>query len=199
MLSCGMKCYHLGLTLSSGTICYHLGWKCYHLELMVSSGPNVIIWDEMLSSGANVIFWDKMLWFGANVKIGSSGGNVIIWCYHVMLPAGMITHPFFIFPENFTHSIESPIAHGGTSILEAGIAFSSSTCALSVSLSLFWSVSLRNFHAWGINSCKESFPWRNQFLLRNPCLWVILYHQWPLIYHLCARPRSSNGRTMPLK
>jgi hypothetical protein len=35
----------------------------------------------------------------------SSGANVIIWCYHVMLSSGMITHPFFIFPENFTHSI----------------------------------------------------------------------------------------------
>jgi hypothetical protein len=45
-----------------------------------------------------------MLSFGANVKIVSSGDNVIIWCYHVMLSAGMITHPFFIFPENFTHS-----------------------------------------------------------------------------------------------
>jgi hypothetical protein len=45
-----------------------------------------------------------MLSFGANVKIVSSGVNVIIWCYHVMLSAGMITHPFFIFPENFTHS-----------------------------------------------------------------------------------------------
>jgi hypothetical protein len=61
----------------------------------------------MLSSGANVIIRDKMLSFGANVKIVSSGGNVIIWCYHVMLPAGMITHPFFIFPENFTHSRNS--------------------------------------------------------------------------------------------
>ncbi len=68
--------------LSSGTTCYHLGL-------------NVIICDEMLSSGANVIIWDKML---------SSGANVIIWCYHVMLSSGMITHPFFIFPENFTHS-----------------------------------------------------------------------------------------------
>jgi hypothetical protein len=35
----------------------------------------------------------------------SSGANVIIWCYHVMLSSGMITHPFFIFPENFTHSV----------------------------------------------------------------------------------------------
>ncbi len=34
----------------------------------------------------------------------SSGANVIIWCYYVMLSSGMITHPFFIFPENFTHS-----------------------------------------------------------------------------------------------
>ena len=38
-----------------------------------------------------------MLSFGVNVKIVSSGGNVIIWCYHVLLPTGMITHPFFIF------------------------------------------------------------------------------------------------------
>jgi hypothetical protein len=58
---------------------------------MLSSGTNVIICDEMLSSGANVI-------------MVTSGANVIIWCYHVMLSSGMITHPFFIFPENFTHS-----------------------------------------------------------------------------------------------
>jgi hypothetical protein len=48
-----------------------------------------------------------MLSFGVNVKIVSSGGNVIIWCYHVMLSAGMITNPFFIFPENFTYSFLS--------------------------------------------------------------------------------------------
>ena len=125
MLSAGMKCYHLGLSLSSGTK-YHLGWKCYHLELMVSSGPNVIIWDETSSSGANVIIWDymlssgmncyhlgcnviiwdKMLSSGANIIMVSSGGYVIIWCYHVMLSSRMITHPFFIFPENFTHSLK---------------------------------------------------------------------------------------------
>jgi hypothetical protein len=35
----------------------------------------------------------------------SSGAYVIIWCYHVMLSFEMITHPFFIFPENFTHSL----------------------------------------------------------------------------------------------
>jgi hypothetical protein len=34
----------------------------------------------------------------------SFGANVIIWCYHVMLSSGMITPPYFIFPENFTHS-----------------------------------------------------------------------------------------------
>jgi hypothetical protein len=45
-----------------------------------------------------------MLSFGANVIMVSSGANFIIWCYHVMLSSGMITHPFFIFPENFTHS-----------------------------------------------------------------------------------------------
>ncbi len=54
------------------------GMQCYHLELMLSCGANVV-----------------MLSFGA---------NVIIWNYHVMLSSGMITPPFFIFPENFTHS-----------------------------------------------------------------------------------------------
>ncbi len=88
MLSSGMQCCHLELMLSSGTTCYHLG-------AMLSSGANVIIWDKMLSSGANVI-------------MVSSGANVIIWCYHVMLSSGMLTHPFFIFPENFTHSNCSP-------------------------------------------------------------------------------------------
>jgi hypothetical protein len=39
----------------------------------------------------------------------SSGGNIIIWCYHVILSSGMITHPFFIFPENFTHSLAPAI------------------------------------------------------------------------------------------
>ncbi len=29
---------------------------------------------------------------------------MFIWCYYVMLSSGMITNPFFIFPENFTHS-----------------------------------------------------------------------------------------------
>jgi hypothetical protein len=64
------------------------GMKRYHL------GLHVIIWDQMLSSGANDI-------------MKSSGGNVIIWCYHVMLSSGMISHPFFNFPENFTHSFSS--------------------------------------------------------------------------------------------
>ncbi len=84
--------------LSSGTTFYHLGL-------------HVIIWDAMLllSSGANVIIWDKMLSSGANVIIISSGANVVIWCYHVMLSSGMITHPFFIFPKNFTHSL--PLAN----------------------------------------------------------------------------------------
>jgi hypothetical protein len=78
--------------------------KRYHLELMLSSGTTCFIWDAMLSSGANVIIWDKMLSSGANVIMVLSGANVIIWCYHVMLSSGMITHPFFIFPVNFTHS-----------------------------------------------------------------------------------------------
>ncbi len=51
----------------------------------------------MLSSGANVIIWDKMLSSKANVIMVSSGVNAIIWCYHVMLSSGMITHPFFYF------------------------------------------------------------------------------------------------------
>ncbi len=52
--------------------------------------------------------------------------------------------------------IELPIAHE-TSILESGIDFSSSrycTCALS----LFLSVSFRNFHRGGIDSCQDSIP-----------------------------------------
>ncbi len=91
MLSSGMLYYHLELMLSSGTKCYHLGL-------------NVIMWDAMLSSGADVIIWDVMISSGANVIMLQSGANVIIWCYHVMLSSGMITPPFFIFPENFTHS-----------------------------------------------------------------------------------------------
>ncbi len=79
------------------------GMKRYHLEL------HVIIWNAMLSSGANAIIWDKMPSSGANVIIVLSGANVIIWCYHVMLSSGMITDPFFIFPENFTHSVKSCI------------------------------------------------------------------------------------------
>jgi hypothetical protein len=66
----------------------------------------------MLSSGANVIIWDKMLSSGAYVIMVSSGAIVIIWCYHVMLSSGMITHPFFIFPENFTHSIKMGMGRG---------------------------------------------------------------------------------------
>jgi hypothetical protein len=67
------------------------GMKCYHLELILSSGANVIIWDEMISSAA----------YGIMLQ---NGVIVIIWCYHVMLSSWMITPPFFIFPENFTHS-----------------------------------------------------------------------------------------------
>jgi hypothetical protein len=53
-----------------------------------------------------------MLSSKANVIMVSSGANVIIWCYHVMLSSGMIRHPFFIFPENFTHS-----QFGGTDMI----------------------------------------------------------------------------------
>jgi hypothetical protein len=91
MLSSGIQCYHMELMLSSGTTFYQLVL-------------HVIIWDAMLSSGANVIILEKMISSGANVIMVSSEANVIIWCYHVMLSSGMITHPFFIFPENFTHS-----------------------------------------------------------------------------------------------
>jgi hypothetical protein len=95
-VSSGTKFYHLELMLSSGTKCYHLGW-------------NVIMWDAMLSSGANVIIWDEVISSGANVIMLQSGANVIIWCYHVMLSSWMITPPFFIFPENFTHSCKTRV------------------------------------------------------------------------------------------
>jgi hypothetical protein len=130
MLSSGMQCYHLGCNVifwsecyhlgqnaiiwdamlssrsnvASGTKCYHLGWnviiwsQCYHL------GLHVIIRDEMLSSGMQCYHQELMLSSGANVSMVSSGANVIIWCYHVMLSSGMITPPFFVFLGNFTHS-----------------------------------------------------------------------------------------------
>ena len=100
MLSSGMQCCRLELMLSSGL-------KCYHLELMLSSGANVIIWEKIISSGANVI-------------MVSSGANVIIWCYHVMLSSGMITPHFFIFPGNFTHSLNKRLKkeETGTIVVE---------------------------------------------------------------------------------
>jgi hypothetical protein len=67
---------------------------------MLLSGANVI--------RQNVIIWGEMLSSGANVVLLSFGANVIIWCYHVMLSSGMITSPYFIFPENFTHSSRNP-------------------------------------------------------------------------------------------
>jgi hypothetical protein len=48
------------------------------------------------------------MWSYSNVVMLSFGADVIIWCYHVMLSSGMITPPYFIFPENFTH-LENPI------------------------------------------------------------------------------------------
>ncbi len=91
MLSSGANVIIWYEMLSSGTKCYHLGLS-------------VIIWDAMLSFGANVIIWDEMLSSVANIIMLQSVANVIIYCYHVMLSSGMITPPFFIFPENFTHS-----------------------------------------------------------------------------------------------
>jgi hypothetical protein len=48
----------------------------------------------------------KCYHLGCNIIIWSYS-NVIIWCYHLMLSSGMITPPFFIFPENFTHSLSA--------------------------------------------------------------------------------------------
>jgi hypothetical protein len=92
--------------LSSGMKMILSGMKCYHLgcNVIIWYYSNVIIWSLCYHLGRNVIIWDKMLSSGANVIMVSSGANVIIWCYHVILSSGMITHPFFIFPENFTHS-----------------------------------------------------------------------------------------------
>jgi hypothetical protein len=42
----------------------------------------------------------------------SSGANVIIWCYHVMLSSGMITPPFLFFLE--TSPIIGKLAISGT-------------------------------------------------------------------------------------
>ena len=146
MLSSGMQFYHLELMLSSGTTCFHLGW-------------NVIIWDAMLSSGANVIIWDEMLSSGANVIMVSSGANVIIWCYHVMLSSGMITHPFFIFPENFTHSNSRSLLH-----------FWSRKCRLkNVQHSLrFCFVPLLSLIAISYSSCVIYFMFMKSHLIISP-------------------------------
>ncbi len=98
MLSPGIQRYHMELMLSSGTTCYPLG--C-----------NVIIWDAMLSSGANVIICRKMISSGANIIMVSSGANVIIWCYHVMLSSGMITHPFLFFLKTSLTPLIANIHH----------------------------------------------------------------------------------------
>jgi hypothetical protein len=109
MLSSG-TCYHLGRNDSCGAnviiwdemihveLMFSSGTKCYHL------GAKVIIWELMLPSGTNVIIWSYC--YHLELML-SSGVNVIIWCDHVMLSSGMITPPFFIFPENFIHSVKA--------------------------------------------------------------------------------------------
>jgi hypothetical protein len=72
----------------------------------------------MLSSGAKVIIWDKMLSSGAYVISVSSGANVIIWCNHVMLSSGMITHPFLFFLK--TSLTQKIFAFKGTVIWGGG-------------------------------------------------------------------------------
>ncbi len=99
MLSSGMKRYHLELLLSSGTTCYHLVLHVIIWDAMLSSGMQCYHLELMLSSGTKFYHLELMLYVFV-----SSGANVIIWCYHVMLSSGMISHPFFIFPEKFTHS-----------------------------------------------------------------------------------------------
>jgi hypothetical protein len=68
-----------------------------------------------------------MLSCGANVEMLSYGANVIIWCYLVMLSSGMITPPFFIFPENFTHSFggkkRKSVLQGQESVLLAKVTY----------------------------------------------------------------------------
>ena len=91
MLSSGMLCYYLGLNVIIWDEMLSSGMLCYHMELMLSSGTNVLC-------GKKCYHLDLLL---------SSWANVIIWCYHVMLSSGMITPPFFIFPENFTHSVST--------------------------------------------------------------------------------------------
>ncbi len=61
---------------------------------MLSSEASVI----MVSSGANVIIWCYHVMLSSGMITPSlSGANVIIWCYHVMLSSGKITHPFLFF------------------------------------------------------------------------------------------------------
>jgi hypothetical protein len=65
--------------------------KCYHLV-------------QMLSCATKVILWKKMLSFGQFCDVEFPNNNVIIWCCHVILSCAMISHLFFITPENFNHS-----------------------------------------------------------------------------------------------
>ncbi len=158
MLSSGMQRYHLEPMFSSRTTCYHLGW-------------NVIIWDAMLSSVANAIIWDKMLSSGANVIMVSSGANVIIWCYHVMLASGMIAPPVLIFLENFTHSGERTLSSSSLFPLSFIVSLFS---LLSISLSLFVIFSER----------KTARP-RSQFLHSYICERFIYSHNSPDILYEC--------------
>ncbi len=65
--------------------------------------------------------------------------------------------------------LKSTIAHE-TLILEAGKDFSTCTC-------VNFKISLRNFHAGGIDSFEKSIPWRNQFLLINQCLGICFWNE----------------------
>ncbi len=70
MLSCGVKCYHVGSMLSCGINV--IMWR-----------SNVIMWDQCYHVGLNVIMWDQCYHVGSIVIICVEMLSCGIECYHV--------------------------------------------------------------------------------------------------------------------
>ena len=137
MLSSGMKCYHLEQMLSSGTKCYHLGCNVIIWNEMLSSGMQCYHLELMLSSGTKCYHLELQYCYDMELML-SSGANVFIWYYHVFLSSGMITPPFFIFPENFTHSSAGGGLHSqNCNFLEESFILSSSWNSVYINSNFF--------------------------------------------------------------
>jgi hypothetical protein len=94
MLSCGINVIMWGQMLSCVMKCYHVGSNVIMWGRILSCGINVIMW------GSNVIMWDQCYHVGVEcyhvdqcyhvgVECYHVGSNVI-FCYHVMLSCDVI-------------------------------------------------------------------------------------------------------------